>query len=72
MTGDSQGTKLETVHNVQEKRRELRIVCSQLPNPDGTLFIECEDANGKSVNVGEWRVREDGYAELVITGLLPV
>jgi hypothetical protein len=52
-----------------KKRRELHIVFDRLPCPEGSTFVEVEDAQGKSVNVGEWRVRKDGYAELVITEL---
>lgn len=48
--------------------KELRIVCSDPPGP-GTKrgrFIETEDENGKSRNVGEWRERDDGLWELVV------
>jgi hypothetical protein len=29
-------------------------------------FIEAEDASGKSINLGEWTKRDDGYFELVL------
>jgi hypothetical protein len=46
--------------------KELRIVCSGPPSPFGGVFVELEDENRKSVNVGEWRKREDGLWELVV------
>lgn len=46
---------------------ELRFVCREMPGPgEGCVFVECEDANGNSVNAGEWRQRADGLAELVV------
>ena len=50
-------------------RRELHIVCDSLPGPESCIFIEAEDAAGRSVNCGTWRTRADGLAELVITEL---
>lgn len=46
--------------------KELRIVCSTAPSHEWPKFIEVEDENGKSCNVGEWREREDGLWELVV------
>lgn len=46
--------------------KELRIVCSGPPGPYSPVFLEIEDENGKSRNVGEWREREDGLWELVV------
>ena len=45
----------------------LHFIFDKMPGPEGAMFIECEDANGKSVNAGEWRMRADGLAELVIS-----
>jgi hypothetical protein len=39
------------------------------PYVDSLRFIEAENAEGRSVNAGEWRDRADGYVELVITEL---
>lgn len=46
--------------------KELRIVCDRPPSPYGALFIETQDENGESRDVGEWREREDGLWELVV------
>lgn len=35
-------------------------------DPKSPRFIELEDEHGKSINVGDWRKREDGYCELVL------
>lgn len=49
---------------------ELRIVFSGFPDPeDGCVFIEVEDAHGRSINAGQWRKRADGYVELVVLEL---
>jgi hypothetical protein len=40
-----------------------------LPGPDGGRFIEVETENGKSVRVGEWIERPDGFWALRITEL---
>lgn len=45
---------------------ELRFVFDKLPSPGGTLFIEVEDAQGRSVKAGTWRERADGLVELVV------
>lgn len=29
-------------------------------------FVELEDQEGRSINVGDWRERTDGHAELVV------
>jgi hypothetical protein len=47
----------------------LRLVFDAFPSPNGSRFIEAEDANGRSVNCGEWRARPDGLVELVIREL---
>lgn len=48
---------------------ELRVVFDKSPGPESPRFIECENADGKSVLAGEWRSRSDGLWELVITQL---
>jgi hypothetical protein len=49
--------------------RELRIVFDGPPSHESGRFVECEDANGRSVIAGEWRERPDGLWELVVTSL---
>lgn len=44
----------------------LRFVFDQFPCPEGARFVEVEDADGNSLNVGRWQDRPDGYVELVI------
>lgn len=46
----------------------LDVVLDGPPGPDGGRFVEVEDANGRSVDVGEWRRREDGLWALRIRG----
>ena len=46
---------------------EIRIVFDGPPAPESGRFVECEDAFGQSVAVGEWRERSDGFWELVLT-----
>jgi hypothetical protein len=47
--------------------KELRIVCSRPPSSHPSAFIEIEDETGKSIDVGDWRQREDDdYWELVV------
>jgi hypothetical protein len=45
---------------------EMRIVFDGPPGPEAARFVEVEDADGKSINAGEWRERPDGFWELVI------
>lgn len=48
---------------------EMRIVLNEIENrktPPTYEFIEIEDENGKSINVGQWRKRDDDYWEIVI------
>lgn len=44
----------------------LRVVFDGPPGPTSCCFVEVEDDNGKSVNVGPWRERNDGFWELRI------
>lgn len=58
---------------------ELRLVFTAFPGPkfgflnkdyrNICIFMDAEDAYGRRVNCGEWRKREDGWIELVITTL---
>src|SRR5690242_6419115 len=47
----------------------LHLIFERLPGEYGTRFIEAEDASGNSVRAGQWHLRTDGRAELVITSL---
>ena len=44
----------------------IDIVFDGPPGPEGPRFVEVEDANGKSIRVGEWVQRVDGYWALRI------
>jgi hypothetical protein len=49
---------------------ELHVVFTNFPGPENEcVFVEVEDAQGKSLDLGEWRRRADGYVELVFTSL---
>ncbi len=45
----------------------LHFVFDKFPSPDGACFIEVETPEGKSVSVGEWRRRDDGFVEMVVS-----
>jgi hypothetical protein len=44
----------------------IDIVFDGAPGPDAPRFVEVEDANGKSIKLGEWVPRPDGYWALRI------
>lgn len=45
---------------------KIQIVFDGPPSHESGRFIEVEDANGKSISVGEWVHRPDGYWALVL------
>jgi len=46
--------------------REIHLICDRPPGRDMPTLIEVEDAQGRSIDAGEWRERPDGYWELVL------
>lgn len=44
----------------------LHFVCDRIPDQNGCTFIECENSEGSSINAGEWVMRPDGLAQLVV------
>ncbi|WP_312903765.1 hypothetical protein [Stutzerimonas nitrititolerans] len=50
----------------QADPQELRIVFDGPPGPEAGRFVEVENADGFSVNAGEWKQRADGLWELVL------
>lgn len=46
--------------------KNLMFVFDRMPDQDGCTFVEVENEEGQSVNAGEWRLRDDGLAELVV------
>ena len=59
---------LVTKKEKQMKEKCINIVFTGMPGPgDGCVFVEVEDNNGKSISVGKWRERVDGFVELHIT-----
>ena len=44
----------------------IHIVFDGPPGPEAGRFVEAEDADGKSINVGTWHERSNGYWELRI------
>ena len=44
----------------------IHIVFDGPPGPEAGRFVEAEDADGKSINVGTWYERSNGYWELRI------
>ena len=51
-----------------EESPGLRIVFDGPPGQAAGRFVEVENADGRSINAGEWRQRSDGLWELVING----
>lgn len=49
----------------------MDIVFDGPPSHESGRFVEVEDATGKSINVGEWLQRPDGYWALRIAALPP-
>jgi hypothetical protein len=45
----------------------IDIVFDNPPGPECGRFVEVEDASGRSINLGEWVERPDGYWVLRIT-----
>jgi hypothetical protein len=46
--------------------RQIDVVFDGPPGPNSRRFVEVEDEAGKSVDVGDWVEREDGYWALRI------
>lgn len=46
--------------------KNIMFVFDRMPDQHGCTFIECETEEGASINAGEWRIRADGLAELVV------
>ena len=49
---------------------DIRIVFDGPPSHESGRFVEVEDAQGRSINIGEWKERDDGLWELRIPGVL--
>jgi hypothetical protein len=48
----------------------IEIIFQSVPGTPDLLFVEVEDGNGNSINIGQWSER-DGYRVLTINTLLP-
>jgi hypothetical protein len=46
---------------VEPGGRHIDIVFDREPGPVAPRFVEAEDANGRSIKVGDWVQRDDGY-----------
>ena len=51
--------------------REIHILFDGPPGPVAGRFVEVEAPEGRSIRVGEWREREDGYWALVLRATTP-
>lgn len=47
-----------------EALTEIRIVFDGPPSHESGRFVEIEDTEGRSINMGEWHDRGDGFWEL--------
>lgn len=52
-----------------QTERTIHVVFDGPPGPTSGRFVEVETPDGRSVNVGEWKRREDGYWVLVLNVL---
>lgn len=48
-----------------DETREIHVVFDAPPGRDMPTLVEVEDANGRGIEVGEWRERPDGYWEII-------
>ena len=48
---------------------EIRIIFDGPPSHKSGRFVEVENTDGESINVGEWHDRGDGYWEPRIPGV---
>jgi hypothetical protein len=46
---------------------QIDVLSDGPPGPDNGRFVEIENDVGRSISVGEWRRREDGYWALRLT-----
>jgi len=46
---------------------EIDVVFDGPPDAEGPRFIECEDESRRSVEIGRWIERDDGYWVLRLT-----
>ena len=49
--------------------KAINIIFDGPPGPESGRFVEVEDDDGKSITIGEWIERDDGYWVLRITEL---
>lgn len=58
---------INTIH--EQRLTTVHFVCDQMPGQDGCRFIELENPQGESLGAeaGEWEIRPDGLAQLVVT-----
>ena len=49
---------------------EIHVVFDGPPGPESGRFVEVEDSEGRSINAGEWRKRDDGLWEIVFVTAL--
>jgi hypothetical protein len=57
----------EVLRALDHRTRQVDIVFNGAPGPDSGRFIEVEDMAGRSVRVGDWVQRDDGYWALRLT-----
>ena len=55
-----------TVHFI----KQIDIVFDDGPGPEGGRFVEVEDKDGKSISIGEWIKRPDGYWALRLQAII--
>ena len=56
----------QAVRSKGHQMSEIHIVFDGPPGPVAGRFVEVETPDGRSIKVGEWRERPDGYWALVL------
>lgn len=51
---------------VKAEREAICIVFDGPPSPEAGRFVEVETDDGKSINIGQWSLRDDGFWQLRI------
>jgi len=59
----------ESAWNNRLSAKAINIIFDGPPGPEAGRFVEVETDDGKSINAGDWKQRDDRYWALRITGL---
>ena len=69
---DSYQQELKDAADSQEKQTHINIIFDGPPSHNAGRFVEVENDERKSLHIGEWKRRDDGYWALRIPLRIPV